>query len=211
MDNKPSTISYTDEFENFLKQESEKSECMSILHSMAWQSYNTYSVSINIPVIVLSSIIGFLSPLQLFEEQNILLGAFSIVVAIIKTLDNYFDWTKRSENHRLTSLTYSKISKFIQIQLSLEKNCRIVADDILSVITNDLQNLKDSEPPIPEFIIKSFNIKYKDDKTTKPTIANGLTSVIINKKDSIIPIVPKVELEIKDSEEKQKKIPIWKK
>jgi hypothetical protein len=202
-------ISYTEEFETLLKEESEKAECMSILHSMAWQTYTKYSVLINIPVIILSSVIGFLSPLDLFEDQNILLGALSILVAILKTLDNFFDWTKRSENHRLTNLSYSKISKFIQIQLSLEKNCRIIADDILTIITNDLQNLKDSEPPIPNFIVNDFNIKYKNETTAKPSITNGLTKVIINKKD----LTPRIEIkEIKlDTEEKQSKIPIWKK
>jgi len=211
MDINSSTISYTDEFETLLKEESEKAECMSILHSMAWQTYTKYSVSINIPVIVLSSIIGFLSPLELFDGQNIMLGGISILVAILKTLDNFFDWTKRSENHRITNLTYSKISKFIQIQLSLEKECRITADDILTIITNDLQNLKDSEPPIPSFIINDFNMKYKEDKTARPSITNGLTKVVINKKDRTPLITPRIELAIKEVEEKPKGKPLWKK
>ena len=176
-------VSYTDEFENLLKAESEKSEAMSILHSMSSQKYNTLSIFINIPVIIVSSLIGFLSPITLFENQAIFLGALSIVVAILKTIDNYFDWTKKGEAHRITGLNYAKISKFIQIQLSLEKECRIIPNDILTVITSDLQNLKDSEPVICQDIIKQFNEKYKDENTAKPAITNGLTKVIINKKN----------------------------
>jgi hypothetical protein len=176
-------VSYTDEFENLLKAESEKSEAMSILHTMSSQKYNTLSIFINIPVIIVSSLIGFLSPITLFENQAIFLGALSIIVAILKTIDNYFDWTKKGEAHRITGLNYAKISKFIQIQLSLEKECRILANDILTVITSDLQNLKDSEPSICQDIITKFNEKYKDENTAKPPITNGLTKVIINKKN----------------------------
>jgi hypothetical protein len=201
MESNPINVSYTDEFENLLKEESEKAESMGILHSMSSQKYNYLSIFINIPVIVLSSIIGFLSPLSLFPNQAIFLGSLSILVAILKTIDNYFDWTKRGEGHRITGLNYNKISKFIQIQLSLEKECRIIANDLLTIITTDLQNLKDAEPCIPQDVIKTFKIKYKDETTALPPIANGLTKVIINKKlktplssfevDKIINIIPK--------------------
>ena len=182
MESSPINVSYTDEFENLLKDESEKAESMGILHSMSSQKYNYLSIFINIPVIVLSSIIGFLSPLNLFNNQAIFLGSLSILVAILKTIDNYFDWTKRSEGHRITGLNYTKISKLIQIQLSLEKECRIVANDLLTIITTDLQNLKDAEPAIPSDIIKKFKEKYKNETTARPAIANGLTNVVINKK-----------------------------
>jgi len=182
MDRISINVSYTDEFEQLLKDESEKAESMGILHSMSSQKYNYLSIFINIPVIVLSSIIGFLSPLTLFPNQSIFLGSLSIMVAILKTIDNYFDWTKRSESHRMTGLNYIKISKLIQIQLSLEKECRMVANDLLHIITSDLQNLKDSEPAIPPDIIVKFKIKYKEETTSLPAIANGLTRVVINKK-----------------------------
>jgi len=178
-------ITYTDDFEQLLKEEAEKAESMSILHNYAYIRYNTFSIYINIPVIVLSSIIGFLSPLVLFNEQSIMLGAMSVFVAILKTIDNYFDYTKRSEAHRLTSLSYMKISKYIQIQLSLEKDVRIKAKDLLDIITNDLQALKDSEPLIHKIIIKQYNQRYKDEDTTKPAICNGLTHIKINKKSLI--------------------------
>jgi len=201
MESNPINVSYTDEFENLLKEESEKAESMGILHSMSSQKYNYLSIFINIPVIVLSSIIGFLSPLTLFPNQAIFLGSLSILVAILKTIDNYFDWTKRGEAHRITGLNYTKISKLIQIQLSLEKDCRIIANDLLTIITTDLQNLKDAEPAIPQDIINNFKAKYKDETTARPAIANGLTRVIINKKlktplssfevDKKINIIPK--------------------
>ena len=174
-------IAYTDDFENLLKNESEISESMSILHLKSYEYFSKFATYLNIPIIILSAIVGFLSPLDLFTKQAILLGSISILVSILKTIDNYFDLTKRSETHRLTSLSYGRISKFIQIQLSLEKEARIKAKDLLVMIQNDLQNLKDSEPLIPKRIIIEYNEKYKSEPTAKPPITNGLTTVKINK------------------------------
>lgn len=176
-----SNIRYTDDFEQLLKDEAEKAEAMSILHSNAYAKFSRYSVFINIPVIIISSVIGFLSPLVLFEDQNIMLGGISIIVAILKTFDSYFDFTKRCETHRMTSLSYAKISKFIQLQLSLEKTCRFNPKDLYDVISNDMANIRDAEPLIPTDIIEWFNMKYKSEQTSKPAITNGLTEVKINK------------------------------
>jgi len=174
------TITYTSDFEILLKDESEKAESMSILHSMASEKYSRLSVFMNIPVIVIGSVMGLLSNLNLFAEQNIMIGVLSICISIMKMFDNYFDWTKRTEGHRIHSLSYSKISKMIQIQLSLDKKYRMVAKDLLDVIQKDLQNLKESEPAIPPDIIKRYNEKYKDEPTSKPAITNGLTQVHIH-------------------------------
>lgn len=100
-------------------------------------------------------------------------------------MDSYFDYTKRCESHRIVSLSYKKISKLIQLQLSLEREHRIDPQDLLDIIKNDLQNLQDAEPMIDQDIIRQFNNKYKDEPTAKPSITNGLTQVkVVEVKDS---------------------------
>jgi hypothetical protein len=174
-----SDIEYSEQFEILLKNEAEISESMSILHSKSYQKYNRLSQLTNIPVIILTSLIGFFSPIPLFDRQDIILGLLSVFCGIIKTLDNYMDFTKRSQSHFMIGLSYKKISKFIQIQLSLEKENRIAAADLLNMIINDLQHITNSEPFIPDDIIKKFNIIYKDSVTKKPPICNGLTDIKI--------------------------------
>jgi hypothetical protein len=154
---------------------------MSILHQNCHKKFNRYSVYINIPVIMVSSVIGFLAPLVLFPHQEVLLGALSICVGILKTVDSYFNVTKRSETHRMTSLCYLRISRWIRLQLSLEEECRIPAKDLYDVIIKDLQNVREGEPIVPRDVIDSFNERYKDEETAKPAIVNGLTVVNINK------------------------------
>lgn len=176
-------LSYTNEFEQLLKSEAEKAESMGVLHQMSFVYFSRLSNWVNVPVIVLSSFTGLFTALAIFPSSNLILGALSIAIGIIKTLDNYFDWTKRSESHRIVGLAYGKISKLIQIQLALERSRRMTAKDLYAVITHDVQNLKDQEHPITRGIIEEFKRKYKDEPTSKPTIANGLTVVKINQSE----------------------------
>lgn len=176
-------LEYDHNFERLLKAEAEKCECLGILHNLSHLKYNKLSISVNIPVIVLSAIIGFLGPLTLFHGQEIFLGIMSIGIGVLKSVESYLDFTKKSEGHRIISLSYFKISKFIQIQLTLKNEVRVNAKDLYTIITADIQNLKDKEPPIDTDIIDKFKKRYKDEfenpKTSKPAILNGLTEVKI--------------------------------
>lgn len=198
------SLSYTSDLEKLLKKEAEIAQSMSILHSKSHIKYNRLSVFINIPVIVLSSVVGFLSTLSLFTHQGVLLGGISILIGIIKTLDSYFDFTKRSETHRIISLSYNKIFKFIEIQLNLEKKCRINAKDLLDLIVNDIQALHEQEPIITKDVINEYNRLYKDELVAKPYIVNGLTSININQF-----IDDNIEVKIEDIKKEVKK-PVFK-
>lgn len=174
---------YTPEFELFLKSEAEQLECFSILHNLSSIKYNKYSIYLNIPIIILSSFIGILTASNLLQNviySNIILGSINIIAAILKTIDSYFQFSKLSEMHRVMCLQYSKIHKLIFVQLSLERNSRINAEDLLTRLNNEVQNMKDIEPIIKNDIIKSFNEKYKTYNNSKPAICNGLSKIIIN-------------------------------
>jgi hypothetical protein len=175
-------IVYNDSFETLLMEECQKSECMAILHKMAYIKYNFISILLNLPVIILSLIVGFISPINLnMNNKEIMLGSISLFISILKTIDSYYDITKRVQAHQIISLSYSKISNLIRIQLSMERNVRIDPNDLLSVICNDIENLRSSEPIIPNNIINDFKIKYKDEGGAKPNIVNGLLHFDINK------------------------------
>jgi hypothetical protein len=82
------------------------------------------------------------------------------------------------------SLNYWKVSKFIRLQLSIEQECRLKPADILNVIANDMENLKDSEPIIPRHIINTFMAGLSQDSkhiTALPSICTGLQPVVINR------------------------------
>lgn len=175
-------IYYNEEIEAFFKAEGEKCETMSILHLNSYKTLHNISLGINIPVIILSSAVGFLAQINLETSyQPIILGGLSMLVGVFKTVDVAMSFNARAESHKQSSIQYTKINKLISVQLALERSNRINAKDLLEYITNDLQSLRENEEIIDDTIITSFKKRYASYvDVSKPNIVNGLTSIDIN-------------------------------
>ena len=183
-------IDYNSDLEHLLKIHAEECESFSILHRYSFEKYNERSNYINIPVIILSSAIGFATGIDIgYDKMNIILGVSSIFVGIIKSIDTYFQLGKRSESHRLCSLQFQQINKKIMIELSLKRDQRISAKDMLQIIKTDIKNLQDIAPLIDEEIVEMFKKNYGiiDPSSNKikftahtPNLCNGLSQVTIN-------------------------------
>ena len=180
------TIDYNKDLEYLLKDNAEECESLGILHRASYEKYNRLSNYINIPVIILSSAIGFATGIDIgYEKMNIILGIGSIFVGIIKSIDTYFQLGKRSESHRLCSLQYQQVHKKIQIELALKRPQRQTAKDMMTVIKTDIKNLQDISPLIDQDIIDAYNERYgKYTTVKKPNFVNGLTEVVVNDTDS---------------------------
>jgi hypothetical protein len=175
-------IRYNSELEQLLKENSEECESLSILHRMSYEKYNQRSNYINIPVIILSSAIGFITGIDLqYDQMNIILGVGSVFVGIIKSVDTYFQLAKRAESHRICSLQFSQIYKKIQIELTLNRKQRLTAEQMMNIIKTDIKNMQDIAPLIDDDIINQYNQKYRRYKRVKkPNFVNGLTEVKVN-------------------------------
>ena len=178
----PKPVTYNTNLERLLKENSEECESLSILHRMSYEKYNTRSNYINIPVIILSSAIGFITGIDLqYAQMNIILGVGSVFVGIIKSVDTYFQLAKRAESHRICSLQFSQISKKMQVELTLHRNQRMTAENMMNIIKTDIKNMQDIAPLIDDDIISVYNAKYRKYKRVKkPNFVNGLTDVVVN-------------------------------
>ncbi len=89
-------ITYNTELEQLLKENSEECESLSILHRMSYEKYNKRSNYINIPVIILSSAIGFITGIDLqYDKMNIICISYIIYLY----LHLYYDVRKYYRNH----------------------------------------------------------------------------------------------------------------
>ena len=175
-------IAYVPELEKLLQAQGEQAESWSILHNLAYEKYQFRSNIINIPVIVLSSVIGLLTGMNIQnDDMFIILSTGSIFVSVIKSIDSYFQLQKRAEGHRICALQFSQMFKKIQIELSLQRDMRSNPKDMLTLIKTDLKNLFDIAPLIDEDIIDKYNRLYKaETDVSKPSVCNGLTHIHIS-------------------------------
>lgn len=179
-------IQYDENLETLLKEEAEKAESLSILHRMSHERFSFWSNVINIPIILGSAGVGFATGIDLGNNanNNIILGLSSVIIGCIKSLDSYFQLSRRTETHRIVSLQYAQINKRIAIELALNREDRITAKDMLNIIKTDIKNLEEIAPLIPEQIIEKYNSKYHNETNVKkPNITNGLTPIRVNTPD----------------------------
>jgi hypothetical protein len=192
---KEDLIDYDTDIEVLLKANAEECESLSLLHRLSYEKFNNLSNIINVPVIVLSSAIGFATGIEIgYDKINIVLGVASIFVGIIKSIDSYFGLPKRAEGHRICSLQYAQFNKRLAVELALRREQRQNPKDMLNLIKTDMKNLADIAPLIDEDIILKFRGKYADDgghyATHTANITNGLTPIMVNGKN-ITEEVPK--------------------
>lgn len=182
---KENNIDYDTDLEILLKENAEECESLSLLHRLSYEKYNTFSNIINVPVIILSSAIGFATGIEIgYDKMNIILGVGSIFVGIIKSIDSYFALPKRAECHRICALQYAQFNKRIAVELALKREQRQNPKDMLAVIKTDMKNLADIAPLIDDDIIQKFRKRYEDNTghfaTHTANITNGLSPVMIN-------------------------------
>ena len=95
------------------------------------------------------------------------------------TIQSYFNFNRKAENHRISYLQYSKLYRFIKIQMGLPRNQRIVPKDLLKIVMENFERLNEISGLIPKKITEKFKKKYKKEKLSRPEVVNGLDEIEI--------------------------------
>jgi hypothetical protein len=180
-------ISWNNALETLIANEAERCSELSLLHKECEAYFSFRTNIITLPVIVLSTVNGFLSGsskiiLSETTSFSIGIGAISLFTGFLSTIGSYFAWAKRTEAHRISAIQFRKISRDLTIQLSLLKNERVNARDILKLTREQIAHLLEISPePIPDVIQKKYEEKFKDVKdVSHPELISGLNKVYIN-------------------------------
>ena len=185
MDETTTSVSWNSQLELILSQEGERALCYSWLHNNSQKRYTRMDTYITLPTILLSTLSGSASigSASMFPgltgTASLAIGFLSLSVGVLNTVSSYFGWGKRSEAHKSAAMTYSKIHRFIMIELSLPRSERMAAKDMLKVIRDQLDRLMETSPQIPDPVIELFRQKFytTTPNITKPEITNGLDPI----------------------------------
>jgi hypothetical protein len=180
-----SNIRWTVKLEEYFASTGEKAHCLSWVHKRSEQMYSARRTWIDLPVIVGSGVIAFLNAgsSSMFDDarvSSIALGVGSLAVGVLNTLGSYFGWAKRSEGHRISAIHYSKLYRFITVELSLPREERMSPHDFLKYVKDQYDRLQEISPLIPQNVIREFQSKFKNEtEISKPEEANGLEKITI--------------------------------
>ena len=187
-DDEKRDISYHEALETLIAQEAERCAGLSWLHGRAEAYYSVRNTAVTLPTIILSTLVGFLSGTSssIFSDAtmgSIGIGSVSLFTGVLSTIGTFFSFAKKAEGHRIASIQYSKISRFLSIELTLPRSERMSAGDLLKITKDNIERQIETSPPIPDQIISEFKSKFKDAKDIAvPDIANGIHKVQVNSK-----------------------------
>ena len=189
-------IKWSPTLENYFVDLGEKSYCYGLLHKKSEAVFSKKTNMISLPVIILSTIAGTLSisngalfPVDYETLANVLIGCVSLFVSILSVIESYFNFSKRAENHRLCSIQYFRLFRFISIEMSLPVEERMLCSDLLKTSRETFERLQEIAPLVPDNVLNDFKKKFmnnpKYDDISKPAETNGLESITIYHEDNI--------------------------
>ena len=191
MDESQRIIHWNSRLEEYFAQTGEKAHCLSWLHKKCEEYYTNRAVVIDLPVIVLGTLNGAASigSSSLFGDDkfaSVGVGIVALITAILSTIGSYFSWSRRSEGHKIASLNYSKLYRFLSIEMSLPRRERMTPNDLLKYVRVEYDRLSEVSPLLNPSIVNLFNKRFGELKDiTLPEEANGLHPITIYRDPSI--------------------------
>lgn len=179
-------VTWTVKLEEYFASTGEKAHCMSWAHEKAEKLYSVRRTFIDLPVIVLSSVTGFLSvgSSSMFAgretEASMALGAVSLFVGVLNTMGSYFGWSRRAEAHRISAIHYSKLYRYINVEMSLPREERTAPCEFLKYAKEQYDRLSEISPLLPDEVINEFKKKFTSESLENisvPEQMNGLESI----------------------------------
>ena len=103
-------------------------------------------------------------------------GGVNIFAGILSTLQNFLRYAELMESHRVCEVSWSKLSRDIAVELTLEPKMRKPAFDFLNVCRAEYDRLIEQSPPIDDDIIKKYKCEFEEleEDFNHPLVCNGL-------------------------------------
>ena len=174
---------WTKEQEQLLASWSERAAGYRWLHSRSEKLYRCRNYTFTIPVIILSTLTGTANfamdsfvPESHKQMAMACVGGVNIFAGILSTLQNFLRYAELMESHRVCEVSWSKLSRDIAVELTLEPKMRKPAFDFLNVCRAEYDRLIEQSPPIDDDIIKKYKGEFKglQQDFNHPLICNGL-------------------------------------
>lgn len=192
--------------EKILKEWSEIGSSYRYLHDKAFQQYSAQNLRFALPVIIISTITGTANfaqgtfPPEWQSYVPLGIGTLNLAAGLITTIAQFLRVSELLEGHRAASISYSKFSRDISVELSLPvKERQGNGRDFVIKCRNELDRLIEQSPNIPQKIVGNFSKRFLKSAFVKPDILDirAVEIYVPNEEEEREKITKAAELEMK--------------
>lgn len=186
---------WTPEQEKLMAEWADIAMCYRWLHDRAEKHYKYANYSIQIPVIILSTLTGTASVgissivgdnMDLQKYCQFAIGGVSIITGILSTLGSYLRFAQLQESNRNAAVSWSKFHRMIRTELALHPDRRHDCQDFLKICRSDLDRMLENAPELHTIAINDFNKRIGSIKEFKiPDVVNNLNKTEIYNNDNL--------------------------
>ena len=163
--------------EKILKRWSEIGSSYRFMHDRAYLHFEKQNFRFALPVIILSTITGTANfaqgsfPPDWSAYVPLFIGFLNLSAGLITTIAQFLRVSELLEGHRAASISYSKFSRNISVELSLPPDERSSGGrEFIAARRTELDRLIEQSPNIPMHIVKEFGRLFEDSTFIKPDI-----------------------------------------
>ena len=167
---------WNEALEEVIKKEGEQAEGLYWLHNQAAHWAQRWNDRIQIPAIVLATVTGFFSATSDMIPP-LAIGAASVFVGILNTVNSYYKFSQRAEGHKIASLWYLKTYKRIETVLSLPIHQRVDAGALLGELSEGMTRITETAPQLPPHVLVAYSQRFAGEGVAQPLGTNGLDPI----------------------------------
>jgi hypothetical protein len=201
--------------EKILKDWAELSSCYRYMHTNAFNVYKNKNLWFTIPLIIVSTITGTANFSQSSVKGTsietlfpIIIGSLNLIAGMVSTIHQTLKYSSLEEGHRISAMSFGKLSRNIKIELNLpvqERSCS--GSEFLCTVRAELDRLLEQSPIITMNIIQNFESKFKELNIYKPEIIDIKGVDIYKNNNGILEMMTNTVNTIKDYEEYKRRSP----
>lgn len=141
-------------------------QCYKWLNSRAHANYSYLHAWFTIPAIIFSTVSGTASfaqdslPTSARAYAPAIIGSINILIGILTTIQQYLKISELNEAHRVSAISWDKLSRNIKIELAKLPAERSDAGVFLKHSRSEFDRLMETSPDINEKIILEFKNKF---------------------------------------------------
>jgi hypothetical protein len=161
--------SWTTETETLIQKWCDRGKCYNWMHYHAYCYYYTVNLAFQIPLILLSTLIGSVSFAGI-PNANIVSGSVNIFIGSVGAVYGFLQISQLTEQHRIASLAWDQFQRNLEIVLLTERKERTNATDFFKINLHEYNKLLNTSPFIPPRVVNEFNRVFAKSNIDKPDI-----------------------------------------